>query len=56
MSGDLHPIIIQVNEAKIDLEAADRLIEAYMPFIRSETAKFLGRPPVDGHDDDLASP
>ncbi|MDI9497516.1 MAG: sigma-70 family RNA polymerase sigma factor [Bacillota bacterium] len=54
MSGDLHPIIIQVNEAKIDLEAADRLIEAYMPFIRSETAKFLGRPPVDGHDDELS--
>ncbi|MDI9470591.1 MAG: sigma-70 family RNA polymerase sigma factor [Bacillota bacterium] len=54
MSGEPHPIIIQVYKAKTDLEAADRLIESYMPFIRSETARFLGRPPVDGNDDELS--
>ncbi len=54
MSGEQHPIIIQVYQAKTDLEAADRLIESYMPFIRSETAKFLGRPPVDANDDELS--
>ena len=44
----------QVYEAKEDMEAADRLIGAYLPFIRSETAKFLGRPPQEGHDDELS--
>ena len=47
-------IIRQVYAAKTDREEADRLIGAYMPFIRSETAKFLKRPPVEGHDDELS--
>ena len=49
-----HRIIQQVYKAKKDMEAADRLISAYIPFIRSETAKFLKRPPVEGQDDELS--
>ncbi len=39
--------------AQSDRDAADRLIEKYMPFIRSETAKSLGRFPY-GDDDELS--
>ena len=41
MDSDVHQIVSQVYEAKKNSKAADRLIEEYMPFIRSETAKFL---------------
>ena len=51
---DEHELIQQVYAAKEDMEAADRLIGSYMPFIKSETAKFLKRPPVEGHDDELS--
>ena len=49
-----HELIQQVYAAKEDMEAADRLIGSYMPFIKSETAKFLKRPPMEGHDDELS--
>ncbi len=49
-----HHIIRQVYEAKEDTQAADRLIGAYMPFIKVETAKFLNRPPMEGQDDELS--
>lgn len=49
-----HSIIQLVYEAKENTQAADRLIGAYMPFIKTETAKFLKRPPVEGHDDELS--
>lgn len=49
-----HQIVRQVYEAKEDMQAADRLISSYMPFIRSETGKFLKRPPADGEDDELS--
>ena len=52
--SDEHEIIRQVYAAKEDAQAADRLIDAYMPFIRAETAKFLKRPPVEGSDDELS--
>ena len=48
-----HTIIQQVYAAKTDNQAADRLIEAYMPFIKAETAKFLKRPPAS-QDDELS--
>ena len=51
---DEHELIQQVYAAKEDMEAADRLIGSYMPFIKSETAKFLKRPPMVGHDDELS--
>ncbi len=47
-------IIQQVYAAKEDMREADRFIGAYMPFIRAETAKWLKRPPVEGHDDELS--
>ena len=53
MNSDAHQIISQVYKAKKDSHAADELIEAYMPFIKSETAKFLNRPP-DKSDDELS--
>ena len=53
MNSDEHQIISQVYKAKKDSHAADELIEAYMPFIKSETAKFLNRPP-DKSDDELS--
>ena len=53
MTSDAHQIISQVYKAKKDSHAADELIEAYMPFIKSETAKFLNRPP-DKSDDELS--
>lgn len=53
MNSDAHQIISQVYKAKTDSHAADELISAYMPFIKSETAKFLNRPP-DKSDDELS--
>ena len=41
-----HQLIHRVNAAKINVEEADQLIRDYMPFIRTETGKFLKRPPV----------
>lgn len=40
-----------VNAAKKDKKTADELISAYMPFIKSETAKFLKRPPIESDDE-----
>ena len=51
---DAHKIIGQVYAAKEDVQAADYLIGTYMPFIKAETAKFLKRPPMEGHDDELS--
>lgn len=53
MKSDSHQIIAQVYKAKTDGRAADELISSYMPFIKSETAKFLKRPP-DPSDDELS--
>ena len=52
--NDEQTIIQQVYAAKENIQAADRLIGAYMPFIKAETAKFLKRPPIEGHDDELS--
>ena len=49
-----HKIVQQVYAAKEDVKAADRLIGIYLPFIKTETAKFLKRPPIEGHDDELS--
>ena len=46
-----HDIVAQVYAAKEDSDAADQFIQQYLPFIRSETAKFRGRcpgPPLRG--------
>jgi len=52
--GQEHEIVKLVYEAKESMERADALIYQYMPFIRSETAKFLKRVPIDGYDDELS--
>lgn len=49
-----HQIVSQVEAAKTDRHAADELIAQYLPFIKSETASFIGRPPVEGRDDELS--
>lgn len=53
MDTDARQILAQVDKAKKDSKAADDLIQAYLPFIRSETAKFLHRAPVQ-EDDELS--
>ncbi len=50
---DEHQIIQQVLDAQADSRAADELIEQYMPFIRSETAKQVGAFPSQ-EDDELS--
>lgn len=52
--NDEHEIVQQVYAAKKDVRAADQLIGTYMPFIKTETANFLKRPPIEGHDDELS--
>ena len=52
--NDEHKIIQQVYAAKEDVQAADQMIGTYLPFIKAETAKFLKRPPIEGHDDELS--
>lgn len=49
-----HEIVSRVCAAKTDAAAADALIESCMGFIKSETAKFLRRPPREGEDDELS--
>ena len=49
-----HELVAQVYAAKEDTLAADRLVRQYLPFIKSETAKFLHRFPEEGQDDELS--
>jgi len=49
-----NPIEERVLAAQTDHLAADELIEDYLPFIKSETAKFTGRIPMEGQDDELS--
>ena len=48
-----YDIVSRVYAAKEDAKAADELVLEYLPFIKSETAKFLKRFPVEGQDDEL---
>ena len=49
-----YQIVADVYAAKEDGEAADRLIRQYLPFIKGETAKIMGRIPREGQDDELS--
>ena len=53
MPADAHLTAKQVCAAQNDPQAADKLIEQYMPFIKSEAAKFLKRT-VCEQDDELS--
>ena len=50
---DKDVLVRQVMSAKQDVTAADRLIEEYVPFIKSETAKFL-KTTVTGQEDEYS--
>ena len=47
-------LIKRVLIAQHNIDEADSLIRDYFPFIKSETAKTLGRIPVEGKDDELS--
>ncbi|MBS6396376.1 MAG: RNA polymerase subunit sigma [Clostridiales bacterium] len=49
-----HEIVAQVLAAQKSSTAADRLVRQYLPFIRSETAKYIHRNPIEGQDDELS--
>ena len=53
MSPDVQQLILRINSAKTDSREADALIADYMPFIRSETAKYIKRQP-EPEDDELS--
>ena len=46
-----HRLVREVYAAKTDMEKADRLIRDYIPFIRSEPAKFPTRFCTDQDDE-----
>lgn len=52
--GEEHAIVRMVYRAKKDAGEADRLIEQYMNFIRSETVKYTHCIPSVGKDDELS--
>jgi len=47
-------IVQRVHEAKGDSIVADKIIMDYLPFIKSETSKIIGRVVVEGRDDELS--
>ena len=47
-------ILSRVLKAQKDMEAADRLIQDYLPYIKKETAKVTGKVPEEGFDDELS--
>ena len=47
-------ILSRVLDAKNDMESADRLIQDYLPYIKSETGKVTGKFPEEGFDDELS--
>ena len=49
-----HDLAEQVYAAKKNTLAADALVRQYLPFIKSETAKFIHRFPKEGEDDELS--
>lgn len=49
-----HKIVKQVHDAQHSNDAADALVRQYLPFIKSETAKFTGHA-VQGDSDDTLS-
>ena len=50
MKLSMQQLLADIREARKDPKACDRMIAQYMPFIRSETAKFLKRPPTPEDD------
>ncbi len=51
MDSETHEIAARVALAKKDKSESDALISDYMPFIKSETAKFINRSPEQSDDE-----
>lgn len=51
MDSETHEIAVRVALAKNDKSESDALISDYMPFIKSETAKFINRSPEQSDDE-----
>ena len=51
--GLRNDIAARVRAAQRDAYRADDLVRDYLPFIKAETAKFTGRSPQEGSDDEL---
>lgn len=47
-------LISLIQQAQRDTDAADAFVRSYMPFVKSETAKFLHRVPDEQLDDELS--
>lgn len=47
-------ILEEVYKSKTSSESADKLVEKYLPFIKTQTAKFINRIPREGEDDELS--
>lgn len=47
-------IVAQVLRAQENSQDADRVVRQFLPLIKSETAKFINRPPREGVDDELS--
>lgn len=54
MTGTVPDLAAQVRAAQADPQAANDLIQQYIPFIRSETVKFIHTAPENGHEDELS--
>ena len=54
MVNSEHDIIRKIEAAKKNPEAAELLIETYMPFIKTQTAKVIKRIPQEENDDELS--
>ncbi len=50
MSDD-NELLKQIEQAKCDMHCADQMIRNYIPFIKSETSKFLSRTCLDEDDE-----
>lgn len=48
-----HVIVQQILAAQQSADAADGFIRQYLPFIKSETAKFMKKNPIEGQDEEL---
>ena len=46
-------LLNQIEAARLDVSVADEFISSYLPFIKSETSKFIKRAPIEGQDDEL---
>ncbi|MDD4323484.1 MAG: sigma factor [Eubacteriales bacterium] len=54
MKQQEHELVAMIDAARTDGEAADDLVQQYLPFIKSEAAKFMQNVQLQYRDDDLS--